>query len=67
MKLPRVRFTVRRMMAAVAAVAILLGLLGWMHRRARLFRDRSDFHRWHWAAIDEGFGVEAPPAAYHGA
>jgi hypothetical protein len=65
MRVPRIRFTVRRMMVAVAIMAVLLGLFGWMDRRAGLFRERRDFHRVHWSAIDEGFEVEAPPAAYH--
>jgi hypothetical protein len=65
MRLPRVRFTVRRMMVAVALIASVLGLLVWMDRRAREFRDRRDYHRTCWSAIDEGFDVEPAPAAYH--
>lgn len=40
MKLPRVRFSVRRMMIAVALVAVVLGL---MVRRANFLREKS---RW---------------------
>jgi hypothetical protein len=65
MKVPQVRFTVRRMLVAVAVVATVLGLLMWVDRRAREFRDRRDFHRVRWSAIDEGFEVEDAPAAYH--
>jgi hypothetical protein len=65
MRPPRVRFTVRRMMVAVAILANVLGLLVWVDRRATQFRDRRDFHRMHWSAIDEGFAVEAAQAAYH--
>lgn len=65
MRLPRVRFTMRLMMIVVAILANVLGLLGWLDRRARQFRDRRDFHRARWSAIDEGFEVEAAPAAYH--
>ncbi len=36
MRFPRVRFTVRRMMVAVAIAAILLGLYGWVVRLRRM-------------------------------
>jgi hypothetical protein len=38
MGMPRVRFTVRSMMVAVAVVAIWFGLNSWMGRRAARFR-----------------------------
>jgi hypothetical protein len=38
MRLPRVRFTLRRMMLVVAVVAIHFGLTAWMERRATQFR-----------------------------
>jgi hypothetical protein len=34
MRVPRVRFTVRRMMVAVAVVGLLLGGAAWMRRRS---------------------------------
>jgi hypothetical protein len=64
-RLPRVRFTVRRMIVVVAVMAVFLGLFGWIDRRAREFRDRRDFHRIRWSAINEGFEVEDPQADYH--
>ncbi len=36
MPVPRVRFTVRRMMVAVAVLAILLGVYGWVLRLRRM-------------------------------
>jgi hypothetical protein len=41
MKMPRVRFTVRRMMGAVAAAAILLGLAIGVRRRSEEFRMKA--------------------------
>jgi hypothetical protein len=38
MRLPRVRFTLRRMMGAVILVGVGLGLSVWMDRRAERFR-----------------------------
>jgi hypothetical protein len=38
MRWPRVRFTVRRMMVAIAVVAIYLGWSRWMERRSERFR-----------------------------
>jgi hypothetical protein len=38
MRLPRVRFTLMRMMVVVAVVAIYFGLTAWMERRATRFR-----------------------------
>ena len=47
MRLPRVRLTVRRMMAAIAVVAILIAVpIGTLKvlRRARLYRMQAQFH-----------------------
>ncbi len=44
MKLPRVRFTVRRMMVAVAVASLALGLSQWMRRRSGRF---DEIHRRH--------------------
>ena len=45
MPLPRVRFTVRRMMVAVAAVAILLGAALTLRGRQRWFRELRREHQ----------------------
>jgi hypothetical protein len=37
MRLPRVRFTVRWMMVAVAVAALLLSIGGWLWRRSQEF------------------------------
>jgi hypothetical protein len=44
MKLPRVRFTVRRLMVAVVIVGLMLGLGAWMARRSAEFRKRAESH-----------------------
>jgi hypothetical protein len=51
MRLPRVRFTVRRMMVAVVVVAIgLAGLQAWLLRtRGLRYQQRAQFHA-HWEA-----------------
>jgi hypothetical protein len=43
MRLPRVRFTVRRLMVAVAIVALLVGVL---HRRARMLAVAQAHRAW---------------------
>jgi hypothetical protein len=53
MRLPRVRFTVRRMMIAVAVVGVALGMCLWMVRRSKIFRERSNDHGRTWAAMME--------------
>ena len=46
MRLPRVRFTVRRMMVVVAVVGLVLGGTIWLERRRqRLFRTVEEFQR----------------------
>src|SRR3954463_5796760 len=57
MPVPRVRFTVRRMMMAVAGVAILLGLAVGLRRRAERFKRLSflqsvDANRWENLLLD---------------
>ena len=42
--IPRPRITVRRLMVAVAVVAILLGVGQWMQRRSATFRLRATLH-----------------------
>jgi hypothetical protein len=42
--MPRVRFTLRRMMVAVAVVAIGLGVVDWIGRRAARFRALWAYH-----------------------
>ena len=44
MRLVRVRFTIRRMMVGVAAIAILLGIGGMLHRWHR-YRKIAEYHR----------------------
>jgi hypothetical protein len=46
--MPRVRFTVRRMMILVAVVALPLALAHWMQRRAAAFNARRNFHGPRW-------------------
>ena len=41
MKLPRSRFTVRRMMIAVAIVGVLFGFRAWMNRRTEYYVNLS--------------------------
>jgi hypothetical protein len=43
MRLPRVRFTVRRLMVAVAVVGVMLGAWGWLERRRARFEERMQF------------------------
>jgi hypothetical protein len=45
MRLPRPRFTVRRLMAAVAVVGLMLGSSTWLGRRAASFREAAISHR----------------------
>jgi hypothetical protein len=61
MRLPRVRFTVRRLMIAVAIVGVLLaaGLEArWMHRKYREYATRASLHSYcerlysEWASSD---------------
>jgi hypothetical protein len=61
-RLPRVRFTVRRLMVAVAVVGITLGALAACRSRSARFREIRDRHR---AAMIVGFEApgEAAPAA----
>jgi hypothetical protein len=44
MRLPRVRFTVRRLMIAVAIVGLMLGLTLWMKRRSAEFQKKARFY-----------------------
>jgi hypothetical protein len=44
MRLPHVRFTVRRMMIAVALLALFLGGWVWMERRSARFSDLANWH-----------------------
>src|SRR5436309_7016540 len=44
MPLPRVQFTVRRMMVAAAIAGIVMGLAKWMERRSAHFADLSRSH-----------------------
>ena len=53
MKLPRVRFTVRRMMVAVAVVAVAL-TLDTMRNRAFTFRRIAEKHAWREDAFRSG-------------
>ena len=45
MRLPRLRFTVRRLMLAVAIVAVILGAASGVRRRAERFRMIESYHR----------------------
>ena len=59
MPMPRVRFTVRRLMVAVAVVALALGVPSALHRRAERFHALADYHalwanrpgEWAWTQI----------------
>lgn len=44
MRWPRVRFTVRRMMIAVAITGVTLGVGLVLHRRAAAYRSRAAYH-----------------------
>jgi hypothetical protein len=48
MRLPRVRFTVRRMMVGVAIAGMVLGLTHWFESRDAWLRARRDFHWAQW-------------------
>jgi hypothetical protein len=48
MKLPRVRFTVRRMMVAVAVVGLAFGVTKWIKGRRDMFESLADDY------LDEG-------------
>ncbi len=63
MPFPRVRFTLRRMMIAVAIVAILLGLAEMTRRRRAAFREKSTAIRW--SEYVEGHGKRRPEIAEH--
>lgn len=63
MKIPRPRFTVRRLMVAVAVAALALGLGLWMTRRNAAFRRESDRH--FWACMDCLSRSWAGRAVYH--
>jgi hypothetical protein len=54
MRMPRVRFTIRRMMVAVAVVAIVFGWFSWMGGRAARFRSL-------WAEHINKVGVVSSP------
>jgi hypothetical protein len=43
--MPRVRFTVRRMMVLVAIAAVLFGVEAWIRARQRRLRNIAEFHR----------------------
>jgi hypothetical protein len=47
MRMPRLRFTVRQMMVAVATLAIVLGVWLWGERRRAHFYDLAEWHRHH--------------------
>ncbi len=61
MKLPRFRFTVRRLMIAVTIVAVILAFPLWMQRRKANFRDQASRHTKVWSAYLP-FPVISPPA-----
>jgi hypothetical protein len=42
MRLPRPRFTVRRLMVAVAVVGLMFGFGAWLARRSAEFQKKSD-------------------------
>jgi hypothetical protein len=44
MRLPRPRFTLRRLMVAVAVMAVVLGLCRWLWTRSVAFRSIADAH-----------------------
>jgi hypothetical protein len=48
MRLPRLRFTVRRMMIGVVVGGIMLGLATWFERRAVSFRQAEARHYQKW-------------------
>jgi hypothetical protein len=48
MRLPRPRFTMQRLMFAVATVGIMLGLVTWFQRRAVAFRMAAAHHYQTW-------------------
>src|SRR4051794_33451897 len=62
MRLPRLRFTVRRMMVAVAAVAVVLGVNDLRRRRNRFLGLRST-HEWSWRGCSYRAGWDAETAA----
>ena len=54
MRMLRVRFTVRRMMLAVAVAALLLSIGGWLWRRSQEFHERAVIHVLAWRSNDLG-------------
>lgn len=54
MQLTRPRFTVRRLMIAVAVIAILLGVGAGLQRRREKFRAIADSHRDEWNGFYSG-------------
>jgi hypothetical protein len=50
MRMPRVRFTVRRMLVTVAILGVLLGIAAWgakLHRLSRHYIDVSNYYEQH--------------------
>jgi hypothetical protein len=66
MTMTRPHFTLRRLMAAVAIVGMLLGTVVWMVRRAARFRAEADRHREAWLMnIDRYVHSTSPLSSYH--
>ncbi|WP_435016358.1 hypothetical protein TA3x_003923 [Tundrisphaera sp. TA3] len=57
MKLPHVRFTVRRMMVAVAMASVVFALAASLLRRSSEFRRRATLHRLAYAKIHPNTGA----------
>lgn len=71
-RLPRVCFTVRRLMIVVALAALLLGVRGWCVVRSARFREMADRHFRSWldnpsSVIDSRLPdeLEARQSEYH--
>jgi hypothetical protein len=45
MRLPRIKFTIRRMMAVVGVLAVMMGLALEIQRRGKSFRKLAAYHR----------------------
>jgi hypothetical protein len=54
MRLPRMRFTVRRLMIAVAFLALFLGGWVWMERKSARFSDLANWHHSQITCIFDG-------------
>jgi hypothetical protein len=66
MTMTRPHFTLRRLMAAVAIVGMLLGTVAWMVRRAARFRAEADRHREAWFMNIDRYGHSTSPlGSYH--